>query len=119
MNDNRKACQALRDAADFLEKHPQPYLSQIAILIPCDDKEEIARLTQGAGGLSKEFGLEHFGLRKTFADNVYIEWYVHRNQVCEKIVHQKIVPAQPAQPERIEEVIEWSCPKSILAELAQ
>jgi hypothetical protein len=51
----------------------------------------------------------------------YIDITVDRDQVCEKVVTTKTVPATPevvipAEPEKVVEVIEWRCPESLLGE---
>lgn len=121
-------CRGLRQAADFFEQHPEclgPWPSfTLNCLLPT--KEKLVEVTRGLGKLEKKAAGEHFWLQKNLPGDVRIDLFVRRDQVCEKVVTKKTLPAEPetvikieAKPEREVEEVSWVCPDSLLAESAQ
>lgn len=83
-------------------------------------KEELLARTKNIGPLEKIWKDKYFSLRKTFAGGIVIDFMIDRDQVCERIVTKKVIPARPelvlpATPEREVEEVEWHCPDSLLA----
>lgn len=118
-HEQKEMVSSLRAFADFLETHPTVELKDQRFLIYYITREEIAQYAK-LGGWTKQYdGNDWFGLKRTFGS---IELYVYtdRDQVCRKIVvGQREVPAMPATEARTEDIIEWVCDESLLAELAK
>lgn len=106
--------QGLRDLATFLEDHPgvmTPSWLQINVF---PNKDELAKQARQTSWL-KHYNDTWFALRRTFGPIEY-DLSIERQQVCRKVViGTRIVPAQPAQPEREEETFEWVCEEGVLA----
>jgi len=127
-NPNKAMIAELRAMADFMETHPQmgEFYGNLTLLIPCKDKTDLIERIKGAGKLHKKAVGDYFDVNKWFGDHVRIEWYLKRDLVCERIVDQRVVPAEPekiipeqiipAKPERVIEEVSWKCPESLLAE---
>lgn len=114
--------QALRDFADFLDKHPGvlvPSTTTPFNVFPAtkEDLVKIAKLTSWKKAytgpwfcLTKEFGTDELG-----GPLLTLEVNVHRETVCRKVVvGTRIVPAVEAQPAREEEVTDWVCSEPLL-----
>jgi hypothetical protein len=84
-----------------------------------DQRTAAAAIVKALGGKwTKEPWGDRFDMRTT-RDGLKLEIFAHRDQVCERVVvgtETVVVPAVPAQPERIEEreLVEWRC-ESLLA----
>lgn len=113
----------LRKFADFVERHDLEFSEwQLKstfwqpLNISHESKEELIAATKGLGFLSKVAEGGYFILRKMIG-SFKIDFFIHRELVCEAVKVKKILPAEPAieaTPEREVEVIEWVCPDSLL-----
>lgn len=80
-----------------------------------DPRALVADLIKRAHGVSKTYGTDFAWFRKEFGQHVRFEISTERATVCERVVTgTKIVPARPAmvlpaEPERVEELVEWHC----------
>lgn len=119
---NADLIQGLRDLADFLETHPQPeaqYAHNVTLSVFVTP-EELTERIRGAGTVEKVAAGEWFWLRRAFGPHVVLDWTVAREKICRRVVvGTRVVPATPealvaAQPERVEEIVKWECPESIL-----
>ncbi len=109
----RELIDGLREFADFLEEHPEhPLFCGVQFDCFLKGKEELADVARTLGHAQKGGTRDYFYLRKKFGP-VAVDYNVSREQVCQRVVvGEKLIPAQP---ERIEEVIEWRCADAILA----
>ncbi len=101
----------LRAIADWYDEHPEapvPYAPRIGV--SADDNVETARsIARMLGKADKAFSDSTFSLSRTFG-GVILDFVFWRSAVCTKrVVGTKTIPAKPAAPERIEEVVEWDC----------
>ncbi len=101
--------QGMRALVDFFEQHPQlkpPVGTDIFNVFVT--KEELTTFARVAGW-TKEYTDTWFMLRRKFGE-VTLDVNIERGQVCRQVeVGEKVVPAQPATPERVEKVYEWVC----------
>jgi len=71
--------------------------------------------------VEKDYQYDNFTV-KVWLDReawITVEYYTKREAVCEaKVVGQKVVPAKPAEPPKVVDVIEWECSKLSLLGLA-
>lgn len=113
----------LRALADWLEQKDVGGLVAnegiLSINVFLHSKEELAAHAKLIGSFTKQASGGYFFLRKEFSPCVRIEWNVKQDDVCEKVITQRVRPAEPemvvpAKPERIEEIVEYVCPESIL-----
>ncbi len=109
----------LRALADFLEAEPGVPVSANDTLNVFTDKAGVTAAARAKGGWRKEYGSAHFWLTRSFGP-IAFEVNASRNSVCRKVsTGTRVIPAQPAQPERTEEVFDWICDEtSLLAESA-
>lgn len=113
----------LRDMANFIERHPDAVCEFTHVHI-CEFDKITALARRGYGLLKKEVTSNWFMLVKEFGPRVKIEWNESRERVCKKVSKgTKVIPAEPAKtvtieakPERVEEIFEWECPESLLAD---
>lgn len=100
----------LRDLADFFEKNPQlPHPACNTVNIMVNDKEQLAAFAK-VGTWEKVYSDTWFMLRRQFGEDLTLDVNIFRSSVCRAVeVGEKHVPAQPAQPARIEKVYEWVC----------
>lgn len=102
--------QGLRDMADFLEQHPNvdhPKNDTMNVFV--STREDIVRNARGSSW-EKIYNDTWFYLRKEFGEDLIFEINCARATICRQVeIGEKIVPAQPAQPERVEKVYEWIC----------
>jgi hypothetical protein len=120
MNANEVA-KGLRGLADWFEQHPE----QLDSLVPefhfrfdlwPSTLAGVRELRRSLGKVEKRITGGHFCLRRDFGGGVCIELNIPQDQVCKRVVTgHRVIPAKPAQPERVEEIVEWRCPESILA----
>jgi hypothetical protein len=109
------AIQGLRDLADFLEQHPGVPAPTYNALLVSSTKEMLTRIARMASW-TKDYGGEYFSLKKEFLGGLTLDIYTSRSEVCRKVVvGERVVPARPAEPERVEEVVEWVCEEALLA----
>lgn len=112
-NDRRAAfIQALRDCADFYERHPAveaPYSTTFNVFVAT--REEMS-LHARAATWEKDYSDDWFMLRKTFGP-LTLDINTSRERVCRKVVTG--TRTIPAQPERVVEEIEWVCEDALLA----
>lgn len=114
----RQVASALRAAADALERLP----AGATVAIPTIDVfarnlEELIAVRKALGGLCTKHALPSwFFLRRDF-DGTKVEINVARTVACKRVkVGEHVVPAQEAVPEHTEDIYEWQCPDSVLAE---
>ncbi len=109
------AIQGLRDVADFLDAHPGvPAPRWVTMNVPIDTKEELAQIAR-LSSWGKDYSGSYFALRKKFAGELTLDVYVERQKVCRKIITgMRMVPAEPAKPEREEAIEEWVCDDAAL-----
>jgi len=117
---NRELIDGLRAMADWLEDHPQDPNGSVTLNLFPNDRDALLKAIQGVGRVEKQAIDKWYYLRKRFSSHVTIEWNQSRESVCERVVvGTKTIAAEPekiipAKPERVEEVVEWRCPESIL-----
>ena len=105
--------EGLRELADFLAATPQLELSAQTYNIYVESREELAAIAR-LSSWRKEFIGDYFILRKTFA-GLTLDVYTKRESVCRAVVTgQRVVPAQPASPEHVEDIVEWVCDDAVL-----
>ena len=118
--------QALRQIADFYDKHPEVPLPDLVSMpiYTVNTPEEIAPIARAFGTSFKEYNSTFFKLTKQFGV-IKLEVVAYRDQVCVKrVVGTKKVkkqvlaeyqpPANYVEKEVEEEIVEWDCPESIL-----
>lgn len=107
----------LRNVADFLEKRPSLKVgfTYLSINLFVETKEELAEAIRELGTCDKRSVGEWLTARKSFGPHVCLEVNAPHDKCCERVVvGTKVIPAKPSVPERIEEIVEWRCPTSIL-----
>lgn len=119
-NPNQDLIDGMRAAADWLEKTPLPRCHSTVSLhfFPAD----LGAAIKGMGSLTKRADGNYLSFRKTFSDEVYVEWCKARDEVCERVVtgtKTVFVPImqQIGTETKTVEEFEWRCPESILAAL--
>lgn len=114
----------LRKLADFLESRPGlTFYEEFDLSCFVYSDEEFTASVKAIGTFDKVFVGDFFVARKIFGGGVRFDVNRKRDKVCTRVVvGQKTIPAEPekiitvpAKPERVEEVFEWQCPKSLLA----
>lgn len=104
--------QGLRQLADFLEQHeviPVPEFER-SIMVFIESAEAFKTYARHMGHAHKDFVEEWIQLRKTFGPITYT-LTMERAKICTKtVIGMRDVPAHQ------EEIVEWSCSDSILAE---
>lgn len=104
----------LRQIADWLEQHPNvPLPNTMALNCLMMRREDFGPASRGSGPWEKAATESFFVLRHKF-QVMSVDLYAYRGKVCERVVVGKKVI--PAQPEREEDIVEWHCPESILAD---
>jgi len=108
--------EALRDVATFLEKNPDiptPIFTTMNAYVK--DREQVSQIAR-VGKWEKDVTDRWFYLRRRFNDDLVFEVNVEREMICKKVVKgTRVVPARPAEPEKVVEDFEWVCDESILA----
>lgn len=105
--------QGLRALADFLAEHPDVPLPSLTLNAFVDTKAEIAAIARVAPW-GKNHNGDWFFLTRSFAGTVRLDINVPRGQVCERVViGQRTVPAHE------EDIVEWKCDESLLADAAE
>lgn len=80
--------------------------------------DRIQNYATGLGKVEKTAAGEYFWLRKNFG-NALLDITATRDQVCHRVETQVTKPAEPeriipALPKRVETVVSWECPESLL-----
>jgi len=107
----------LRALADFLEANPSlPAPTLNRLLVPLSTREQIAGIAR-VGSWQKDYESDTwFSLKRSFGPQVTLEYFTERSNVCRKVKtgETRLVPARPAEPERIEDVEKWVCDDAAL-----
>lgn len=127
LNESQQAfLSGLRDAADFLARHPNLIPSTMTIHVFPRSKEEFVRDALSLGTGKKMFGESWVSLARHFGP-VRIEVSARREDVCKRVVVGTVVntyygPAPEAvealpktRQEVVTEKVEWVCPPSLLS----
>lgn len=134
-NNNQHMIDRFAALSAWFKKHPNaPALNQWScdyfyVTLPkTESKEELAKLVKGIGSCRKQVSMDEsdfeFIVEVGSANHgARLKFITSRANVCEKkVVGFKSVPAQVIPecviPAREEEIVEWSCPDSILAKVA-
>lgn len=106
----------LRLIADFFEKRPDLPTPRIsAFLTAYCDRETFLDVARTVGKATKTFDKSFANLNVKITDDVTVQFYTYRTEVCERrVVGTREVEAQYA-PAYVEEIVEWDC-HPILAE---
>lgn len=111
-NERNEFIQALRDLALFLECHenaPIPDFTSICTFV--QTKEQLVALIRHIGKVEKDAAGSYFWIEKRFGANLKYEVNIERAKVCErKVIGTQTVPAHE------EEIVEWECHESLLAD---
>lgn len=116
--------EGLRSLADLLEAHPAHRRSfdEYRHLICVDTREQLAQVVRDLGGfwVKDEDPGDYFGVTRNLGGGVSVYVYVARSVVCEAVktgTRTVLRPALDAPMVEVEEdIIEWRCPDSLLAE---
>lgn len=123
----------LRELADFLVEHgmdiPSAYSPSLRLDIFIDEynrsnkaiKADLRDAARAMAPCEKDYSGSYFNLRREFGEFVMLEVSVSRDKVCRKVETGKtrVIPARPAQPERVEFVTEWVCDDVSLLKMVQ
>lgn len=125
-NDYQKLIDGLHEAAEFLERNREK-LDDLRMCYPgalvwffVDEPDHLANYLTGLGHRSsKEASGDCFNVDYKFGDSFTLQFTQHRSHVCKRIEREVVHPALPetiipAKPERVETVVEWECPESLL-----
>lgn len=110
--------QSLRELADFIESLSDIDLrdQRITLIHYVTTREELAAIAR-VGSWSKQYDDSFFNIVKDFGNGIELQVYTDRANICRRVVTgQRIVEAVPAQPERIEDIVEWVCDDAVLAQ---
>ncbi len=118
MNEQRTAyIEGLRELADALEQRPELLDGLSPVMLYCFTQSRadfVRRADELGGDRSKTFDDWYVNVRRTFGPHA-VEVCVNREQVCRKVVTgERLVPAKPAEPEHVEEVVEWVCDDPVI-----
>lgn len=115
MNDTdvstKSVSDSLRDLAAFLDAHPEIEINDqsITLLKYVTTREELAAIAK-RGSYRKVYTKSYFELHHDFGCGIELHVYADRATVCQRVVTgTRVIAAIPAQPERVEEVVEWVC----------
>lgn len=129
MNPNQKLIDSLRQAADFLEQHPElpecheneAGIGKIGFHLYGEDSPwQAKKIIRSLGGRWKKDWYDTFAtISRQLAPLVKVCIFVQRDAVCQRVEKKKLIPAQPervlpAEPEREEVEVEWVCDGSLL-----
>ena len=112
---NQDLIDGLRAMADWIERSEWPDKPHTSFNV-FPGKDGFAEAVKRLGTCEKNFGETWFNAIKRFGP-LRIEICLQREQVCNRVkVGTKVIPARPemllaAEPERVEDVYEWECPK--------
>ena len=108
----------LRAYCLWLEQHKSFPLGYPAFThyICAESLQATKKLVNELGSFTKIFNEATFALEKEFCWGVKIRVFTERENVCtRKVVGTRTIAAVPAQPEFVVDIVEWSCPDSILS----
>lgn len=96
----------LRALANFLEQTevPHPIFNVLGVYVA--DRAELTQIAK-VGRWEKEYVGDWFMLKKTFGEDLTLQYQTEREKVCRRVVTGKRVI--PAQEQREVDVIEWVC----------
>lgn len=105
---------ALRRLADFYDEHPDvPTPAEplhVNIVSVREEKREVERLARLLAPVSKLMEDSLFVLSKDFGGGLCLRVLFWRRTVCtRRVIGIKRIPAEPAQPARNVEEVEWDC----------
>lgn len=106
----RLRIQAMRQLLDFLEARPELPFTVPTVMASIGSREEMRQCALALGEAEKEYEGNWFNVYRMFGPIKY-EVFCNRELVCEKrVVGTRTVP------EHTEEVVEWECGDSLLAQ---
>lgn len=119
-NKNIEVIKAYREAADWLEAHPElptMYVGNMGVFHMGDQKVTAPIVAKAMGHVVKDFHDSSIHLNKYFGPDKLgnIAAVLDRDQVCERVqTGTKTIPATeeriiPAEPEKEVPVYEWKC----------
>lgn len=119
---NATLINGLRELADFLESRPVPGLYEHNTFnINYETKGQLLAAIAGLGTLEKCVDSENwFAFRKKFGP-LNLDWFVARDQICERVpTGKKVVKPIMVQQGEVEvDEFEWRCPPSILSPVCE
>lgn len=105
----------LRELADFLEANPEVHMPSLYFNIYATSPADLAVQRRLLGVTEKLDASEYLYFSKRFTGDVHLDLNINKEKTCKKVkVGTKKLPAEPAKPEREEDVYEWKC-QSLLA----
>lgn len=124
MNHNNDLVRDLRALADFLEATEFPEKTRIfgpliSVYVMADDARTFGEATKALGACEKSSTEHYINAEKKFGE-VLLQVSAGRFIVCtRKKVGERHIEAKPerllpAEPECVEDIIEWDCPPSYL-----
>ena len=122
---NSELVSGLRELADWYENHadaPLPVEVQVKVST-ISGKGELAAFARMLGTCTKDSNEIFFYVRRAFGP-VVLSGFDYRESVCQRVVTGKRtvevdVPVGYRKETREEEVVEWHCPETLLAEAAE
>ena len=100
----------LRAVADWYDAHPDISLPEGCLRGWLSTLEEAAETARALGRCRKEFIGDVFALERDFGGGVALRFLASRGTVCtRRVTGTRMIPAQPAQPERPVDIVEWDC----------
>lgn len=105
----------IREFADWLEAHPGVPAPDQAFNVYAYTKEDFLEWRRAAGISDKTADANFIIWRKMFGP-IQFDINCNKEKTCRKVkTGERTLPAEPAKPERIEEVYEWVCDEPLLA----
>jgi len=117
MSNKQAIAKELREMADYLESRDfkleasDSLFGGASIYLSCETIPSFKQNIKAMGAFEKGAGSDLEAHRKIGCSTLQV--YIARSKVCRKIITgKKIVPAQPAIPEKEVDTYEYKCPKS-------
>lgn len=101
----------LRQIADWYEAHQEVKLPELKLSVYTETEtpQRAAELVRMLGSVTKEMEPSFFVLTRSF-NGIALRFAFYRSTLCtRRVVGTRLIPAQPARPEREEEIVEWDC----------